>query len=110
MFEIIGTESRPKQNQTLRNVQFRRHIKFDERVQAAAKKIQGLKNLKSPENKTDVLRVSGSLGLYNIFKKSLHVDSKPFYDTLKDDIPFKWTKDLVKFSKTSKTKIVKKLI
>ena len=39
------------------------------------------------------MRVLGSLGFYSKFIKSLHVDSKPFYELLRDDVPFKWTKE-----------------
>ena len=57
MFEIIWTESCPKQNQTfLRKVQFLGHIVSDKGVQPVAKKVQDLKNLKSPENKRDVMQ------------------------------------------------------
>ena len=39
------------------------------------------------------MRVLGSLGFYSTFIKNLHVDSKPFYELLRDDVPFKWTKE-----------------
>ena len=39
------------------------------------------------------MRVLGSLGFYSKIIKKLHVDSKPFYELLKDDVPFKWTKE-----------------
>ena len=37
--------------------------------------------------------ILGSLGFYKLFMRNLHVDSKPFYELLKDDAPFKWTKE-----------------
>ena len=77
----------------LRKVQFLGHIVSDKGIQPFAKKVQDLKDLKSPENKRDVMRVLGSLGFYSTFIKNLHVDSKPFYELLRDDVPFKWTKE-----------------
>ena len=75
----------------LRKVQFLGHIVFDKAIQPVAKKVHDLKDLKSPENKRDVMSVHGSLGFYSTFIKNLHVDSKPFYELLRDDVPFKWT-------------------
>ena len=77
----------------LRKVQFLGHIVSDKGIQPVAKKVQDLKDLKSPENKRDVMRVLGSLGFYSTLIKNLDVDSKPFNDLLKDDVPFKRTED-----------------
>ena len=94
----------------LRKVQFLGHIVSDKGIQPVVKKVQDLKDLKSPENKRDVRRVLGSLGFYNTFIKNLLVDSKPFYELLRDDVPFKWTKEHMKnFFGTLKTELVKKL-
>ena len=41
----------------LRKIQFLGHIVSDNGIQAVAKKVQDLKDLKSPENKRDVMRV-----------------------------------------------------
>ena len=77
----------------LRKVQFLGHIVSDKGIQPVAKKVQDLKDLKRPENNRDVMRVLGSLGFYSTFIKNLHVDSKPFYELVRDDVPFKWTKE-----------------
>ena len=77
----------------LRKVQLPDHIVSDKGIRSVAKRVQDLKNLKNPEKKRDVMRVLGTLGFYSTFLKNLHVHSKPFYDLLKDDVPFKWTKD-----------------
>ena len=74
-----------------RKVQFLRHIVSDKGIQPVAKKVQDLEALKSPENKRVVMRVLGNLGFYSTFIKNLHVNSKPFYELLRDDVPFKWT-------------------
>ena len=92
---LISSGLKPAPNKTklfLRKVQFLGHIVSDKGIQPISKKVQDLKNLKSPENKRDVMRILGSLGFYSTFIKSLHVDSKLFYEPLRDDTPIKWTK------------------
>ena len=111
MFEIIRTESCPKQNQTL----FEKssipwtHC-FRQKNSTSCQKVQDLKDLKSPENKRDVMRVLGSLGFYSTFIKNLHVDSKPFYELLRDDVPFKWTKEHEKLFQNLKDRISEETI
>ena len=83
--------ARNKTKLFLGKVQFLGHIVSDKGIQPVAKKVQDLKDLKSPENR-DVMRVLGSLGFYSTFIKNLHVDSKPFYELLREDVPFKRTK------------------
>ena len=108
---IIRTESCPKQNQTLlRKVQFLGHIFSDKGIQPVAKKLQDLKNLKSPENKRDVMRISKSLGFYSTFKEKLQLDWKPFYQLIRDDVPFEWTKEHEKLFQNNKDRITKKLV
>ena len=54
----------------------------------------------------DVMRVLGSLGFYStIITKNLHVDSKFFYELLRDDVPFKWTKEHEELFRNIKDKI-----
>ena len=66
--------------------------------------------MKSPENKRDVMRVLGSLGFYSTFIKNLRVDSKPFYELLRDDVPFKWTKDHEELFRNNKDRISEETI
>ena len=37
------------------------------------------------------MRVLGFLKFYSSYIKNLHVDSKPFFDLIRDDTPFEWT-------------------
>ena len=67
--------------------------------------MQDLKKSKSPENKRGLIRVLGSLGFYSTLIKSLHVDSNPFYDLLKDDTPFKRTKHHEQLLQNNKNRI-----
>ena len=75
----------------LRKVHLLGHIVSDRGIQPVAKKVQEIKNLKSLENKRDRMRILGSLDFYSTFIKNLQVDSKPFYELLRDDVLFKWT-------------------
>ena len=67
------------------------HVISPEGIQSIAKRVKDLKNLKSPESKRDVMKVLGYLGFYSCYIKNLHVDSKPFYDLIRDSTPFHWT-------------------
>ena len=94
----------------LRKVQFLGHIVFDKGIQPFAKKVQDLKDLKSPENKRDLMRVLGSLGFYSTFIQNLHVDSKPFSELLRDDVPFKWAKEHEELFRNLKDRISEQTI
>ena len=37
------------------------------------------------------MRVLSGLGVYSLYIKKLHVDSKPFYDLIKTETTFQWT-------------------
>ena len=89
----------------LRKIQFLGHIVSDKGIQPVAKKVQDLKDLKSPEYKRDVFCILGGLGFYNTFINSLHVVSKPFYELLRDDVPFKWTKEHEQLFRNNKVRI-----
>ena len=88
----------------LTKVQIPRHIVSDKGIEPVAKNVPDLKHLKSPENKRDVFRILRSLGFYSTFMKNLHVDSKPFYELLRNGVPFKWTRSMKNFFRTLKTK------
>ena len=49
------------------------------------------------------MHIFRSLGLYST--KTLHVVSKPFYELLRDDVPFKWTSELEKLLQNFKDRI-----
>ena len=106
-----GLKAAPKKTKIfLRKVQILGHIVSDKAIQPVAKNVQDLKDLKSPENKRDVMRVLGSLGFYSTFIKNLHVDSKPFYELLRDDVPFKWTKEHEELFRNIKDRISEETI
>ena len=66
----------------LKKVKFLGHVISPEGIQPIAKRVKDLKNLKSPENKRDVMKILGCLGFYSCYIKNLHVDSQPFYDLI----------------------------
>ena len=72
-------------------VKFLGHVISPEWIQSIAKRVEALRNLKSPQSKRDVMKVLGCFGFSSCYIKNLHVDSQPFYDLSKDSTPFHWT-------------------
>ena len=72
----------------LKKVNFFGHVISSESIQPIAKRVHDLKNLKSPECKWDVMKVLGCLGFYSCYIKNPHVDSKSFYDLIRDSTSF----------------------
>ena len=54
-----------------------------------ASRIDDIRNLKTPESKTEVLRVLGKMGFYHTYILNFHIDAKPLYDLTKDTTLFK---------------------
>ena len=77
----------------LKKVKFLGHVISPDGIQPIAKRVDALRNLKSPQSKRDVMKVLGCLGFYSCYIKNLHVDSEPFYDLIKDSTPFHWTEE-----------------
>ena len=78
----------------LKKVKFLGHVISPDGIQPIAKRVDALRNLKSPQTKRDVMKVLGCLGFYCCYIKNLHVDSQPFCDLIKDSTPFHWTETL----------------
>ena len=72
----------------LKKVKFLGHVISPEGIQPIAKRLKGLKNLRSPESKRDVMKVLGCLGFYSCHINNLHMESQTFYDLIKDSTPF----------------------
>ena len=75
----------------LKEVKFLGHAISPDAIQTIAKRVDALRNLKSPQSKRDVLKVLGCLGFYSCYIENSHVDSQPFYDLIKDSTPIHWT-------------------
>ena len=77
----------------LKEVKFLGHVNSPDGIQPIAKRVDALRNLKSPQSKRDVMKILGCLGFYSCYIKNLHVDSQPIYDLIKDSTPFRWTEE-----------------
>ena len=89
----------------LRKVKFLGHAISPEGIQPFAKRVEDLKNLKSPEIKREVMNVLGCLGFYSCYIKNLHVDSQPFHVLIRDWTLFHWTHEHEKLFQSIKDRI-----
>ena len=76
---------------SLKKVKFLRHVISPDGNQPIAKRVDALRNLKSPQSKRDIMNVLGCLGFYSCYIRNLHVDFQPFSNLIKDYTPFHWT-------------------
>ena len=58
--------------------------------------IEANKRIPSPNEKKDVMQFLGSVNFYSNFIEKLHINPKPLYTLLHDDVKFQWTPDLEK--------------
>ena len=91
----------------LNKVKFLGHVISPDGIQPIAKRVDALRNLKSPQSKQYVMKVLGCLGFYSCNIKNLHVDSQPFYDVIKDSTPFHLTEVNEKLFNSIKERIHK---
>ncbi len=75
----------------LRKVQFLGHMVSGKGISPMLKRVEDLKNLKSPENKRDVMRALGCLIFYSRYIENLQIKAKPLYELIKDETIFEWT-------------------
>ena len=64
----------------LRKVRFLGHVISKDALSPIASRIDDIRNLKTPESKTEVLRVLGMMGFYHTYIFNFHIDAKPLYD------------------------------
>ena len=91
----------------LKKVKFLGHVISPEGIQPRAKRVDALRNLKSPQSKRDVMKTMGCLGSYGCYNMNLHVDSQPFYDLIKNSTPFHWMEEHKKLFSSIKERIQK---
>ena len=89
----------------LEKVKFVGHVISPERIQLIAKQVKDMENLGSPGSKGDVMKNLGCLGLYSCYIRNLHTDTQPFYDLIRDSIPFHWTHEHQKLFQSIKDRI-----
>ena len=73
----------------LRKVRFLGHFLSKDGISPIASRTDDIRNLKTPESKTEVLRVLGMMGFYHTYILNIHIDAKPLYDLTKDSTLFK---------------------
>ena len=65
----------------IRKVRFLvRNVISKDGLSPIASRIDDIRNLKTPESKTEVLRVLGMMGFYHTYILIFHIDAKPLYD------------------------------
>ena len=77
----------------LQQVNFLRTHSLEQGDTTYCQKSPRFKNLKTPENKRDVMGVIGSFGWYIHYIKNLRVNCKPLYELTHDITPFHWTNE-----------------
>ena len=90
-----------------KKVKFLGHVISPDGIQPIAKRVDALRNLKSPQSKRYVMKVLGCLGFFSCYIKNIHLDSQPFYDLIKDSTPFHWTEENEQLFNSIKGKIHK---
>ena len=75
----------------LKKEKFLGHVISPDGIQPIAKRVDALRNLKSPQSKRDVMKVLGCLGFYSCYIENLHVDSQAFHDL--NFTTFHWTEE-----------------
>ena len=100
-----GLKTAPEKTFYLEKLKFLGHVISSEGIHPIAKWVKDLKNPKSPECKRDVMKVLGRLGFYNCYIKNLHVDSKLFYELIRDSASFHWTEEPEKIFQMIKDRI-----
>ena len=80
----------------LQKVKFLGHVISKDGLSPIASRIDDIRNLKTPESKTEVLRILGVMGFYHTYISNFHIDEKPLYDLSKDTTLFKWLPELEK--------------
>ena len=74
----------------LRKIEFLGHVISENTLSPVIPRIDDIKNLKTPESKTDFLSVLGAMGFYSNYVINFHIDTKPLYDLTRGDVIFKW--------------------
>ena len=90
----------------LKKVKFLGQVISPDVIQPIAKRVDALRNLRSPQSKWYVMKVLGGLGSYSCYIH-LHVDSHPFYNLIKHSTPFHWTEEHETLFKSIKERIHK---
>ena len=80
----------------LLKVKFLGHENGNNTIKPIPSKIEAIKRIPSPKKKKDVMQFLGSVNFYSKFIEKLHINLKPLYTLLHDDVKFQWTPELEK--------------
>ena len=80
----------------LLKVKFFGHEIGNNTIKPIPSKIEAIKRIPSPKAKEDVMQFLGSVNFYSKFVEKLHINLKPLYTLLHDDVKFQWTPELEK--------------
>ena len=78
----------------LLKVEFLGHEIGNTTIKPIPSKMEAIKKIPSPKDKKDVMQFLGSVNFYSKFIEKLHINLKPLYTLLHDDIKFQWTPEL----------------
>ena len=86
----------------LLKVNFLGHEIGNNSIKPIPSKIEAIKRIPSPKEKKDVMQFLGSVHFYSKFFEKLHINLKPLYTLLHDNVKFQWTPELEKISQDVK--------
>ena len=75
----------------LLKVKFLGHEIGNQTITPIHSNVEWIHKFKTPTTKRELIRLVGSINFYNKFINNLHINLKPLYTLLHDDVPFKWT-------------------
>ena len=80
----------------LLKVKFLGHEIGNNTIKPIPSKSEAIKRIPSPKKKKDVMQFLGSANFYSNFVEKLHINLKPLYTFLHDDVKFQCTPELEK--------------
>ena len=80
----------------LLKVKFLGHEIGNNTIKPIPSKIEAIKRIPFPKEKKDNMQFLGSVNFYSKFFEKLHINLKPLYTLLHDDVKFQWTPELEK--------------
>ena len=100
MFELIKELHKIATKENLKvkflKVKFLGHEIGNNTIKPIPSKIEAIDRIQSPKDKKDIMQFLGSVNVYSKFVEKLHMNLKPLYTLLHDDVKFQWTPELEK--------------
>ena len=80
----------------LPKLEFLGHEIGNNTIEPIPSKNEAIKRNPSPKEKKYVMQILGSVNFYSNFIDKLHINLKPLYILLHDDVKFQWSSELEK--------------